>query len=107
MHSMPSVALHPDTQHFACQSLDNQIIVYTARDRFRINNRKRFTGHHTAGYACQVAFSADGQFVCSGDANGRVFFWPWEGGRRTVFKAHDDVCIGVQWAPTEGERVGG
>ena len=54
MHSMPSVALHPSGSNVVCQSLDNQILVYAAKDRFRLNSKKRFAGHLNSGYACQV-----------------------------------------------------
>ena len=36
------------------QSLDNQIVAYSTKDRFRQNRKKTFKGHNTAGYACQV-----------------------------------------------------
>lgn len=60
MHAMPSVALSPDSKHslhcshvmltsmsakfVACQSMDNQVVTFTARDRFRPNGRKTFRG---------------------------------------------------------------
>ncbi|CAG8751643.1 950_t:CDS:2, partial [Racocetra fulgida] len=71
MHSMPAVTLHPNT----CQSLDNQIVVYGAKDRFRMHRKKRFTGHLVAGYACQVNFSPDGRFIMSGDSEGNIWYW--------------------------------
>lgn len=43
-----------------------------------MNRKKNFKGHVSAGYACGVTFSADGQFLASGDAEGRVFFWDWK-----------------------------
>ena len=83
MHSMPAVAAHPSRNlllvffplgtcfaHFvisctekwiACQSLDNQILIYSALDKFRQNNKKVFKGHTVAGYACQPNFSPDGR----------------------------------------------
>nr|CAG8499763.1 5449_t:CDS:10 [Entrophospora candida]CAG8502024.1 15129_t:CDS:10 [Entrophospora candida] len=78
MHSMPAVTLHPNRKWLACQSLDNQIVVYGAKDRFRIHRKKRFTGHLVAGYACQVNFSPDGRFIMSGDSEGNMFFWDWK-----------------------------
>lgn len=39
----------------ACQSMDNQIVVYSTKERFRVNHKKIFSGHHNAGYACQVS----------------------------------------------------
>ncbi|KAL2546998.1 Transducin/WD40 repeat-like superfamily protein [Forsythia ovata] len=78
MHSMPSISLHPNTNWLACQSLDNQILIYSTRERFQLNKKKRFAGHIAAGYACQVNFSPDGRFVMSGDGEGRCWFWDWK-----------------------------
>lgn len=43
----------------ACQSMDNQILIFGAQNRFRLNKKKVFKGHMVAGYACQVDFSPD------------------------------------------------
>jgi pre-mRNA-processing factor 17 len=50
------------------QSQDNQLLVYSAINRFKVNKKKRFIGHKNAGFACQLAFSPDGKFVMSGDS---------------------------------------
>jgi len=106
MHSMPSIALHPSGAWFLCQSLDNQIIVYNTRDRFKLNKKKRFIGHMVAGYACQVNASPDGKYVISGDAEGNVWFWDWKSCKiYKKIKAHDGVCIGVEWHPIESSKV--
>ena len=42
MHSIPAVAVHPNKQWFIGTSLDNQIVTYAARDRFRQNRKKVF-----------------------------------------------------------------
>ena len=42
MHSIPAVAVHPNKQFFVGTSLDNQIVTYAARDRFRQNRKKVF-----------------------------------------------------------------
>lgn len=106
MQSMPSIAVHPNNQWFAAQSMDNQIMIYGCKERIRLNSKKRFTGHSNAGYACQVNFSPDGHYVLSGDAEGRLFIWDWKSSRiyRTI-KAHDQVCIGVEWHPLESSKV--
>lgn len=54
MHSIPSVAVHPNGKWLCGQSLDNQIVTYSALDKFRINRKKVFKGHTNSGYACQV-----------------------------------------------------
>lgn len=78
MHAIPTVAVHPNGKWIACQSLDNQILVYGATDRFKLNRKKRFTGHVIAGYGCQLGFSPDGKFLMSGDSEGNVWFWNWK-----------------------------
>lgn len=106
MHSMPSIALHPSTNYLAAQSLDNQILIYSTRERFQLNKKKRFAGHIAAGYACQVNFSPDGRFVMSGDGEGKCWFWDWKTCRvfRTL-KCHEGVCIGCEWHPLEQSKV--
>ena len=106
MHSMPCITVHPNTNWFAAQSLDNQILIYSTRERFRLNKKKRFAGHIVAGYACQVNFSPDGRFIMSGDGEGRCWFWDWKTCKvfRTL-KCHEGVCIGAEWHPLEQSKV--
>ncbi len=106
MHSMPSLATHPNGQWLAAQSMDNQIVIYSTKERFRLNAKKHFAGHSNAGYACQVTFSPDGRFLLSGDGDGKLFVWDWKTSRilRTL-KCHDQVCIGCEWHPLEASKV--
>ena len=30
------------------------------------------------GFACQIGFSPNGRFICSGDGEGKLFFWDWK-----------------------------
>ncbi|KAM7269422.1 hypothetical protein ACFE04_024919 [Oxalis oulophora] len=106
MHSMPSISVHPNTNWLAAQSLDNQILIYSTRERFQLNKKKRFSGHTSAGYACQVNFSPDGRFVMSGDGDGKCWFWDWKTCKvfRTL-KCHEGVTIGCEWHPLEQSKV--
>ncbi|KAL6187075.1 hypothetical protein ACLB2K_043190 [Fragaria x ananassa] len=106
MHSMPSISLHPNSNWLAAQSMDNQILIYSTREKFQLNKKKRFAGHVVAGYACQVNFSPDGRFVFSGDGEGRCWFWDWKSCKvfRTL-KCHEGVCIGAAWHPLEQSKV--
>lgn len=59
MHSVPAVTLHPSHQYFIGQSLDNQIVTYSAKDKFRQNRKKVFKARHPpssqhGSYLCQV-----------------------------------------------------
>ncbi|KAG0224591.1 WD40-repeat-containing domain protein [Mortierella sp. GBAus27b] len=106
MHSMPAVALSPNQKWLACQSLDNQIFVYGAKDRFRQNRKKLFTGHMVAGYACQPSFSPDGRYISSGDSEGNLWIWDWKSCKvHKKFKAHNEVVIDCAWHPHETSLV--
>ena len=107
MHSMPSTKMHPDGDFLACQSLDNSIKIYSTKDRFREKRNKSFMGHQNAGFACEIAFSPDdGKYMASGDGDGRLFFWDFKTGRKVkTFKAHDKVCITLDWHPLLASRV--
>ncbi|TMW65483.1 hypothetical protein Poli38472_008125 [Pythium oligandrum] len=107
MQSMPAVALHPSGGFFAGQSLNNQIDVYTARDKFKICRKKTFKGHSNAGYACQLGYSPNGQFLVSGDGEGKLCVWDWKSTKMyKKLKAHDrGPCMGVAWHPLEPSQV--
>jgi len=100
LNTIAYTALHPSNRHFVGQSLDNILVVFEARGGFRLNRRKKFSGHLLGGYSCAASFSPDGQFVCSGDANGRAFFWDWKTNKLYhTIEAHNDVVIGIDWHP--------
>ncbi|KAF9573982.1 hypothetical protein EC968_007668 [Mortierella alpina] len=106
MHSMPAVALSPNQKWLACQSLDNQIFIYGAKDRFRQNRKKLFSGHMVAGYACQPSFSPDGRYLSSGDSEGNLWIWDWKTCKvHKKFKAHNEVVIDCAWHPHETSLV--
>jgi len=106
LHSMPAVTKTANDKWMLCQNLDNQITVYGAQDRFKLNRKKVFKGHVIAGYACKPGISPDGNFIMSGDSDGRLWFWDWKSCK--VFrklKCHDQVCIQALWHPVEASRV--
>lgn len=106
MHSMPAVSLSHNNKWLACQSLDNQVLIYSAQDKFRQNRKKSFKGHLVAGYACQPSFSPDDRFVASGDSAGKMWFWDWKTCKVVrSFKAHDAVVMGCEWLPHETSKL--
>ncbi|ORY35742.1 putative pre-mRNA splicing factor [Naematelia encephala] len=106
MHSMPAVTLHPSKKYFACQSLDNQILIYSADGSFKQNKKKRFAGHTIAGYACAIGFSPDGKYISSGTGAGDVVFWDFKTGRIVKrLRAHNQVVIDHVWLPNEHSKV--
>ena len=86
----------------ACQSLDNQILIYTADGTFRQVKKKRFAGHTIAGYACNIGFAPDGKYISSGTGAGDMVFWDWKTGKIVKrLRCHDQVVIDHAWLPNE------
>jgi len=106
MFSMPYVTKSPDGKVFLGQSMNNEIHVYGAKDRYSQIRKKIFKGHMNAGYACGLDMSPDGKYVLSGDGDGRAFIWDWKSCKiYKKIKAHDKVCIDAKWHPIEPSRV--
>lgn len=103
MHPICATDVHPSDKYFVGQSADNKVICYDIKAGFiRLNKKKKFTGHLCAGHSVQVKFSPDGQFLASGDHEGRVFFWDWKSARvNSVIEAHEKACVSIDWHPTE------
>ncbi|GAW83578.1 pre-mRNA splicing factor PRP17 [Plasmodium gonderi] len=100
MFSITAVSVHPSSNFFLCQSMNNVITVYEATGKFRLFSKKTFKGHHNIGYAINVSCSNDGKYVISGDSNGGLFIWNWK--KTSNFKnmkAHTNVCIDCAWHP--------
>ncbi|CAD5312326.1 unnamed protein product [Arabidopsis thaliana] len=53
MHSMPSISVHPNGNWLAAQSLDNQILIYSTRERFQLNKKKRVSAGFGTGRAAK------------------------------------------------------
>jgi len=106
MHSMPYTVISPNQKWLACQSMDNQIMIFNALNRFKWHRKKTFKGHMVAGYACGIDFSPDMTYLISGDADGKLFIWDWKTSRLySKFKAHDQVCIQAIWHPHETSKI--
>ena len=101
MHSIPSITTHPSGQYFAGQSMDNTIVVYSCGEKVRQLKKKVFKGHNNSGYACQIGFSPNGQFIMSGDGLGKLHVWDWKSGKSyRTFQAHENgPCMGAVWSP--------
>jgi pre-mRNA-processing factor 17 len=106
MHAIAHVAKSYDGNWLLCQSGDNQIIVYGIKNQFKVQSKKTFKGHNTAGYGIGVTLSPDGKWVASGTSDGSVVFWDWKSTH--IFKklqAHSQVTVGCVWHPIEPSKV--
>ena len=107
MHAVTATDVHPNDKYFVGQASDNRIMCYDVKGgTIRLNKKKKFSGHMSAGHSISVKISPDGQFVASGDQEGRVFFWDWKSTRvYSVLHAHSKVCIALDWHPHESSTM--
>jgi pre-mRNA-processing factor 17 len=81
MYALTRSSAHPSGKYVAFQSMDNQIVVYAAGDKFRQNRKKGFRRHNTSGYVIDLAISPDGGLIAGGDNAGFVCLWDWKTGK--------------------------
>lgn len=101
-----ALALHPGGKWVAASRADNQVLVYGAKDVFKLRKGKVFRGHMSAGYQVGLGFSPDGRWLASGDGIGRVWVWDWKSGRAVRSGVgHKGVCAGVAWGAGGGSDL--
>lgn len=106
LHSMPILRLHPTEEYFIAQSMDNSILVFSTKDRFKTNKKKVFKGHDCAGYGISIDISPDGKYVISGDSNGNLVIWDWKSCNLIKkFKIDDKVISQVNWNKKESSKI--
>jgi pre-mRNA-processing factor 17 len=67
-----------------------KVQIFDCKGSFRRNGKKKFLGHKTTGYSIGLGFSPDGNYLASGDAEGRAFFWDWKSQKvYRVLEAHN------------------
>ena len=102
MHSLVCLRPHPSQPTFLAQSMDNQILVYGCKGgKLKLETSKyTYKGHVVAGYGIEASFSADGRFVSSGDAEGKMWVWDLKTlGIVKKFQAHSKALITHTWYP--------
>uniref|UniRef100_A0A7E4VPC2 Pre-mRNA-processing factor 17 n=1 Tax=Panagrellus redivivus TaxID=6233 RepID=A0A7E4VPC2_PANRE len=107
LHSIPTMTKSPNEKWIVGQAMDNRLVLFQLiDDKLKFSKKHAFKGHNVAGYACTSDFSPEMSFLCSGDAQGRVYIWDWNTHKIvTRWKAHENVCIATLWHPHEKSRM--
>jgi pre-mRNA-processing factor 17 len=93
-------------KHIAFQSIDNQLVSYSASDRLVASGRKIYRGHVVAGNIIRPSFSPDNKYICCGDSSGNVYLWDWKTTKLfKKFKAHNSVVTAMDWLPHETSKM--
>ena len=86
--------------------MDNKIVTYEAGNTFRFIGHKKFTGHLSSGYACEVGFSPDNQYLMSGDGHGKLYLWSFRNQRLLkTLNAHTEPLMSCVWHPRHTSKV--
>eukprot|EP01111_Echinosteliopsis_oligospora_P006938 TRINITY_DN2141_c1_g3_i1.p1 TRINITY_DN2141_c1_g3~~TRINITY_DN2141_c1_g3_i1.p1 ORF type:complete len:578 (-),score=153.52 TRINITY_DN2141_c1_g3_i1:91-1824(-) len=102
----PVVRAHPDKKHFLAQSNANYIGIFGNEYPYKLNRAKRYEGHHVAGYHVGFSISPDGSIVCSGSADGSIYFYDWQSTRIIkIIQAHTVVCMDAVYHPLVASMV--
>ena len=106
MYAISAATLHPGNNHYLGQSLDNKIMTYEIKPHFKRMKKKTFDGHVNAGNSCGIDCSPDGRFVCSGDSDGKIWFWDFKTTKNFfTISAHKGVISDVKWNPINPSLV--
>ncbi|CAJ0638393.1 19065_t:CDS:2 [Entrophospora sp. SA101] len=103
--SCTALRIHPLQNHFVAQSNGNYIAIFGIEKPWKLEKRKRFESHHVNGYPIRCNFSLEsnkgGQFLASGDADGRIIFYDWFTTHpiKIIENAHREVCTDICWHP--------
>ncbi|XP_022809526.1 LOW QUALITY PROTEIN: WD repeat-containing protein 25-like [Stylophora pistillata] len=100
----------PHESHFMAQSINGDYIaLFSTRKPYKLNKFKIYEGHKPMQQTKQSVaiisfgcdFSPDGKIICSGSADGKMFFYDHSTARvmRTI-EAHSAPCVDVAYDPT-------
>ena len=99
-YTCPSLCAHPYEHSFVAQSNANYAVIFSAKRPYKLNKYKRFEGHKVLGYRVGVDISPCGSLLCSGDANGQVFFYNYKTSKvLSVRNAYKSACVGCKFNP--------
>jgi len=94
-YTCPSLCAHPYEHVFVAQSNANYVVIFSARRPYKLNKFKRYEGHKVMGYRISVDISPCGSLLCSGDANGQLYFYNYNSSKMlSVLQAYNgSACI--------------
>ena len=100
-YTCPSLRAHPYEHSFVAQSNANYTVIFSARRPYKLNKYKRFEGHQVMGYRIAVDISPCGSLLCSGDANGQLYFYDYKTSKvLSAYSAYNrSACVGCKFNP--------
>jgi len=91
---------HPTTRHITAQSNGGYIAIFSSNKPYKLNRTKRFEGHLVSGYNIGFDICPDGSLVCTGSADGKIYFYNWYSSKvAKILNGHSQVCMDVAFHP--------
>ncbi|CAA7403498.1 unnamed protein product [Spirodela intermedia] len=99
-YTCPCVRYHPWESCFVAQSNGNYVAIFSGRAPFKLDRYRRFEGHWVSGFPVRCDFSADGDVLGSGSADGAVYLYSFRSSELlTKMDAFGDACVDVAFHP--------
>eukprot|EP01127_Copromyxa_protea_P012984 TRINITY_DN3436_c0_g3_i1.p1 TRINITY_DN3436_c0_g3~~TRINITY_DN3436_c0_g3_i1.p1 ORF type:complete len:122 (+),score=23.74 TRINITY_DN3436_c0_g3_i1:149-514(+) len=91
---------HPSTHNFVAQSSGDYVAIFSSKPSYKLNRKKRFSGHRVAGFNLGLDISPDGSLLASGSSDGMIYYWNWNSGYvlKSV-KGHGKATMDVKFHP--------
>ncbi|EPS62070.1 hypothetical protein M569_12724, partial [Genlisea aurea] len=92
---------HPREPYFVAQSNGNYIAAFGTRPPFRMDKRRRYSGHGVGGFNVKCDFSIDGETLASGSSDGYVHLYDSETTNLVKrIKTRDECMVDVSFHPS-------
>ena len=76
-YTCPCIKAHPEEPYILAQSNGNYIVLFSSNRPYKLNKYKRYEGHTVEGFNVGFDISPDGRLLCSGSADGRIYFYDY------------------------------
>ena len=76
-YTCPHLKAHPKEPYILSQSNGNYIVLFSSDRPYKLCKYKRYEGHTVEGFNVGFDVSPDGGLICSGSADGRIYFYDY------------------------------
>ncbi|KAI8054226.1 WD40-repeat-containing domain protein [Syncephalis plumigaleata] len=111
-YTVTSLARHPTEPWIVANTQADYATIIAAQTPWKVRRSWRFQHHHISSYGIQCDISPNGQWFCSGSADGQLHIYDWYRRKHRkrlsampVSSRLHHPCLDVQWHPWIDEAV--